>query len=97
MIAFTLLLMCTSCAVIGGFALSDGGNNDLGQIGYISSDKTGILTQNVMEFKKCSFNGVPHGEGTSEAIVGAMKSEGKDTSGLDEYAQAAHSERVKDP
>ena len=31
--------------------------DDLGQIQYIFSDKTGTLTRNIMEFKKCSING----------------------------------------
>ena len=33
-------------------------NEELGQIKYVFSDKTGTLTRNVMEYKKCSIAGV---------------------------------------
>lgn len=55
-------------------------SDDLGQIEYVFSDKTGTLTQNIMEFKKCSIQGVTFGEGITEAMLGAAKREGRDVS-----------------
>jgi phospholipid-translocating ATPase len=53
-------------------------SDDIGQIEYVFSDKTGTLTQNVMEFKKCTINGVPYGEAYTEALAGMRKRQGID-------------------
>ncbi|KAG0241368.1 hypothetical protein B0O80DRAFT_485445 [Mortierella sp. GBAus27b] len=46
--------------------------DDLGQIEYVFSDKTGTLTRNIMEFKKCTINGKIYG---NNAVAGKTDGE----------------------
>lgn len=46
----------------GAVARTTNISDDLGQIEHVFSDKTGTLTQNVMEFMKCSVNGKIYGD-----------------------------------
>ena len=42
---------------------------ELGQIEFVFSDKTGTLTCNEMEFKKVSINGMVYGESTNKSVI----------------------------
>ncbi|CAN3359348.1 phospholipid-transporting ATPase Dnf1p [Diutina catenulata] len=53
-------------------------SDDLGQIEYVFSDKTGTLTQNLMEFKKCTIAGKAYGRAYTEALAGLRKRQGVD-------------------
>jgi phospholipid-translocating ATPase len=69
-----------------------------GQIEYIFSDKTGTLTSNMMEFRKCSINGVLYGDSfVTEASKGAAGREGVtvDEQSIDAAQQEAHRQMME--
>lgn len=66
-------------------------SDDVGQVEYVFSDKTGTLTQNVMEFRKCTINGVSYGKAFTEAMFGMLK-RGSQAEMADQLAKTAYAE-----
>ena len=75
--------------------------DDLGCISHVFSDKTGTLTQNVMQFRKCSIDGVTYGRGMTETGLARLARLGElpptSSSAADEADDSLHGEGIRIP
>ena len=79
-----ILIRCDDAMIhngIGADARTSNLNEELGQISYIFTDKTGTLTENIMEFKKCSIGGVLYSNDEDDDVFYEEKTE-KDQTGM---------------
>ena len=73
-------------------------NEELAQVHFIFSDKTGTLTENSMVFKKCVIGGERYGKGVTEAgLIRQAKEEGRDVKkAIAEFTEEKRKAREED-
>ena len=60
------------------FVRSSDLNEELGQVDFLFTDKTGTLTKNLMEFRKCSIEGHSFGTGLTEIRRSVLRKQGRE-------------------
>jgi len=69
--------------------------DELGCISHVFSDKTGTLTQNMMQFRKCSVYGVSYGKGNTEIGLARLARLGQLPAGAENSSSAAGAKKGK--